>query len=98
MKWVREFYRTGRFYNMIYVFEQGSVVYDGTTISDELKAQAVVVKELPKKETPQGHKAILRADKSTETVYWEYIEDDEITKLNKLLDDAISLLEEVEVL
>ena len=32
---------------MIYVFEGGNIVYDGSTISNGQKAQAVAVEQLP---------------------------------------------------
>ena len=83
---------------MIYVFEGGSIVYDGTTITEEQKAQAVAVEELPTPEIPQGHYAQIRANLQTQEVYYEYLEDTEIVKLNKLLDDALALLLESEVL
>jgi hypothetical protein len=57
---------------MIYVFEGGSVVYDGSTISEEQKARAVVVEALPEPQTPEGKYPVLRANKATETVYYEY--------------------------
>ena len=82
---------------MLYVFEGGSVVYDGSSISDKEKARAVEVENLPKKETPSGRRAILKADKRTEKVWYEYEENDEVTKLQNLLDDALDLLVEMEV-
>lgn len=83
---------------MIYVFEGGSIVYDGTTLTEAQKSKAVVVEVLPKPNTPSGHYAQIRANLQTQEVYYEYIEDSEITKLQKLLDDAIDLLLESEVL
>ena len=83
---------------MIYVFEQGNVVYDGSTISDEQKAKAVAVESLPIPETPSGMYAVLKADLATNTVYHEYKEDAEVVKLQKLLDDATDLLMEGGVL
>ena len=58
---------------MIYVFEGGSIVYDGNSISAEQKTQAVAVESLPSKETPEGHLAQIHADKASETVWWEYV-------------------------
>jgi len=37
---------------MIYVFEGGSIVYDGDTITEEQKAQGVAVESLPEPQTP----------------------------------------------
>jgi hypothetical protein len=50
---------------MIYVFEGGSIVYDGDTITEEQKAQAVAVESLPEPQTPEGKYAQIRADKAT---------------------------------
>jgi len=58
---------------MIYVFEEGNAVYDGSMLSSEEKAQAIAVESLPAQETPDGHVPILRADKATERVWWEYV-------------------------
>ena len=59
---------------MIYVFEGGSVVYDGSTISEEQKTKAVVVESLPVAQVMEGKVAVLRANKTTETVYYEYVD------------------------
>lgn len=83
---------------MIYVFEKGNIVYDGSTITEERKAKAVAVESLPVPNTPSGHYAQIRANLDTQEVYYEYIEDAEAVKLQKLLDDAIDLLLESEVL
>jgi len=77
---------------MIYVFEGGSIVFDGNTISEEQKAQAIAVESLPVPEVIAGKKAILKADKATNTVGYDYVENTEVTKLQELLDDATSLL------
>ena len=75
---------------MIYVFEGGSIVYDGNTISEEQKAQAVAVESLPEPQTPEGKYAQIRADKATETVYYEYIDlpkDPEVKQLKQVVAD-----------
>lgn len=59
---------------MIYVFEGGSVVYDGSTITEEQKAQAVAVEVLPEPEVIEGKMAILKASKSEERVYYDYVD------------------------
>lgn len=59
---------------MIYVFEGGSVVYDGSTISEEQKLKAVEVEALPAAEEVDGKLAILRANKERNEVYYEYID------------------------
>ncbi len=80
---------------MIYVFEGGSVVYDGDTITEEQKAQAVAVESLPKPDTPEGKYAQIRADKATETVYYEYIDlpkDPEVEQLKQVVADLIEFV------
>lgn len=75
---------------MIYVFPEGNVVYDGNTISDEQKAQAVAVESLPEPQTPEGKYAVIRADKATETVYYEYKDipkDPEVEQLKQVVAD-----------
>jgi len=80
---------------MIYVFPEGNVVYDGNTISEEQKAQAVAVESLPKPQTPEGKYAQIRADKATETVYYEYIDlpkDPEVEQLKQVVADLIEFV------
>ena len=75
---------------MIYVFKGGSVVYDGDTITEEQKAQAVAVESLPEPQTPEGKYAQIRADKATETVYYEYKDipkDPEVEQLKQVVAD-----------
>jgi hypothetical protein len=75
---------------MIYVFEGGNVVYDGNTITEEQKAQAVAVESLPKPDTPEGKYAQIRADKTAGTVYYEYIDlpkDPEVKQLKQVVAD-----------
>lgn len=61
-------------HNKIYVFPQGNIVYDGSILTEEEKSRAVAVDKLPIAENRKGYRAELRADKSTETVYYEYID------------------------
>ena len=81
---------------MIYVFEGGSIVYDGSTISDEQKAQAVAVEQLPEKpEIPAGKMAIIRANKAEERVWWELVDkpqDSEIEQLKQVVADLTELV------
>ena len=75
---------------MIYVFPQGNIVYDGSTINDAQKAQAVAVESLPEPQTPQGKYAVIRANKATETVYYEYKDipkDPEVEQLKQVVAD-----------
>ena len=80
---------------MIYVFPEGNVVYDGNTISDEQKAQAVAVEQLPEKpEIPAGKMAIIRVNKAEERVWWELVDkpkDPEIEQLKQVVADLIEL-------
>ena len=59
---------------MIYVFEGGSIVYDESVLSEEEKAKAVAVEELPVLDAPIGKTGIIKADKATNTVWWEYVD------------------------
>jgi hypothetical protein len=80
---------------MIYVFPGGNVVYDGSTISDEQKAQAVAVESLPEPQTPEGKYAVIRANKATETVYYEYRDipkDPEVERLKQVVADLAELV------
>lgn len=73
---------------MIYVFEGGSVVYDGSTITDEQKSKAVAVESLPVAEIIEGKIAVLKANKAEERVYYEYMDkpqDPEIEQLKSEL-------------
>lgn len=80
---------------MIYVFEGGSVVYDGDTLSDEQKTKAVAVETLPEQQTPEGQYTQIRADKATETVYYEYLDipkDPELEQLKQVVADLVELV------
>ena len=63
---------------MIYLFENpnnlASIVYDGSTLTDEQKAQAVAVEHLPVK--PKGT-AVLKVSKAENRVWYEVVETDE---------------------
>ena len=59
---------------MIYVFEGGSIVYDESVLTKEDKARAVAVEALPVQETPVGKTPLIKADKKTNKVWWEYID------------------------
>jgi hypothetical protein len=75
---------------MIYVFPQGNIVYDDSTVTDAQKAQAVAVESLPEPQTPQGKYAVIRANKTMETVYYEYKDipkDPEVEQLKQVVAD-----------
>lgn len=69
---------------MIYVFESGSIVYDESVLTEADKARAVAVEELPPKETPAGKTAVIKADKATNAVWWEYVDLPQSLELQKL--------------
>jgi hypothetical protein len=80
---------------MIYVFTQGNIVYDDSTISDAQKAQAVAVESLPEPQTPQGKYAVIRANKATNTVYYEYKDipkDPEVEQLKQIVADLTEVV------
>lgn len=80
---------------MIYVFEYGSVVYDGSTISEEQKAKAVATESLPEPEIIDGKYPVLRANKETETVYYEYRgipKNQEVEQLKEVVADLTELV------
>jgi len=68
---------------MIYCFPDFngncSIVYDETTLTTEQKSNGIAVESLPIPETPEGHKAILKGDKATEQVWYEYVDQPEST-------------------
>jgi hypothetical protein len=61
---------------MIYLFgkaDQVSVVYDGSTLTEQDKVGGIAVEALPPKEDKDGFNAILCLDKDNKP-YWEYKE------------------------
>ena len=50
------------------VFKGGSIVFDGTTLTEEEKAQAVAVKSIPTLADKKDYHTILVVDKENETV------------------------------
>jgi hypothetical protein len=60
---------------MVYIFEGGSVVYDGSTLTDDEKLQAILTLDnLPEPEQRKGKVPILRVDKEKQEVYYEYVD------------------------
>jgi hypothetical protein len=57
----------------MWVFEGGSVVYDGNSITDEIKARGVEVDVLPEPEVREGYYSQIRADLDTQTLYYDYL-------------------------
>lgn len=63
---------------MIYVFPsvagECSIVYDETTLTDENKANGIAVETLPIANPPTGKTGILMGNKTTNAVWWEYVD------------------------
>jgi hypothetical protein len=60
---------------MIYIFGEGrdlSLIYDGSTLTEEQKQGGFTVEALPPTETPEGYAAILI--KEGDALRWEYEE------------------------
>lgn len=60
---------------MMYVFEGGSIVYNGSTLTEDEKLQAVEVVSLPVPEVIEGKVPELRADLENQTVFYEYVDE-----------------------
>ena len=57
---------------MIYVFEDGTTVYNAELLSKEQKERAVAVEKLPEPNPPKGKIGRIKASKETGEVYYEY--------------------------
>ena len=64
----------------IYLFENAnndvSIVFDETTLTEEQKSRAIALESLPPKEEVEGKLAVLKANKGTNKVWWEYVDID----------------------
>jgi hypothetical protein len=61
---------------MIYLFgkeKSVSIIYDGSTLTEQDKVGGIAVEQLPPKEDKDGFNAILCLDKDNKP-YWEYQE------------------------
>ncbi len=83
---------------MIYVYEGGTIIYDESVMTDEMKAVAVAIEEIPQAEFRSGYTPVLKADLTSSTVYYEYVKNSEVEELKTLLADALALLDESGVL
>lgn len=87
---------------MIYLFEnpgnKASVVYDETGLSAEHKAKAIIIDVLPEPEVRAGKMHVLKCRKDTNEVWYDYVDNPEVDVLQGLLNDALNLLAESEVL
>jgi hypothetical protein len=57
----------------MWVFEGGSIVFNGDTIDDTTKSRAIVVESLPEPENREGYQPQIRANLETNTLYYDYI-------------------------
>lgn len=81
---------------MIYVFpsnDGASIVYDETTLTEEYKLKGIPLEQLPDIVPQEGKKPILKANKETGEVWWEYI--DIVTPREKELEQRIAELEQI---
>ena len=80
---------------MIYLFENpenlASIIYDGSTLTEEQKVQAVAVEQLPAK---PSETAILKVSKSENRVWYEVVDADETVpaSVSALLQQSMSEL------
>ncbi len=82
---------------MIYIFEDGNVVYDGSTISEKQKADAIVVTERPIEEIIKGKYSILKWDVEAQTAWYEY-EDIPLTEIEEVKEDLNNAIMELTML
>lgn len=63
---------------MIYVFENdnndASIVYDGMILTEEERTKGIAIEQLPAREEIEGKIAVLKCNKSTNEVWYEYID------------------------
>lgn len=75
---------------MIYVFENdnndASIVYDGTILTEAERTKGIAIEQLPHKEEIEGKIAVLKCNKATGEVWYEYIDKpiDEDKKIQEL--------------
>ncbi len=81
---------------MIYLFENPdnavSIIYDETTLTDELKQKGIAIEALPIPED-NGKDAILKCKKATGEVWYDYV-DEPINETDRItvLEDAVAEL------
>lgn len=75
---------------MIYVFENpdnnASIIYVDTTLTEEEKRQGIAIDKLPAKDNLEGKQAMLKCKKSTNEVWYEYVDVVEIPKKEDVLE------------
>lgn len=57
---------------MIYIGEQGNIIYDESIISEEQKNKMVAIDVLPEPEVIEGKVAHIKANLDTQEVYYVY--------------------------
>lgn len=75
---------------MIYIFENSantaSIVFDGTTLTEEQKTKAVIIDQLPEPQPPAGKMAVLKVKKATGEVWYEYVDKPEAPVERRIAD------------
>ena len=84
-----------RRYNMIYIYEGGSVIFDGSTLTEEEKNNAIVVANKPSEEFVEGKYSILKWDVEKQTAWYEY-EDIPKTSEELLREEMIAMQEAID--
>lgn len=80
---------------MIYIFEDidknATIVFEGNLLTDAEKERAIAIETLPVKNVPDGKISVLKADKETESVWYEYVDspETEIATLRADMNEAI---------
>lgn len=86
---------------MIYIFENdnnnASWTIEGHLLTEEQKANAIIIEQLPEKQNIEGKVAVLKCKKETGEVWYEYedipiTEDEKIAELEKALLEATTLI------
>lgn len=79
---------------MIYLFSDGSIVYDESILTNEQKATGWAVNSLPEPEERDGFYSILKFDVDKKEIWYEYepippTPEEQIKQLKDDLDNAI---------
>jgi len=85
---------------MIYLFgkaDQVSIIYDGSSLTEQDKVGGIAVEALPPKEDKDGFNAILCLDKDNKP-YWEYKKEIVKNTLEQLVEKEILTKEQYKTL
>lgn len=83
---------------MIYLFENpdstASIIYDETTLTDDLKSKGIAIERLPDVVEQSGKIRVLKCKKATSEVWYEYVDKpiDPIEERVTTVEDAIAEL------